>query len=69
MEEQSGDDLEFFGVKLRVNNPRLAALLNSGVNENVVVIGRRARDLIAAAEEDDDMTVACEDGASYAEAP
>jgi len=36
--------VEFFGVKLKVNNPRLAALLNSNVNEDVQVIGLRARD-------------------------
>jgi hypothetical protein len=36
--------VEFFGVKLRVNNPHLAALLNSSVNDDVQVIGRRARD-------------------------
>ena len=36
--------VEFFGVKLKVNNPRLAALLNSSVSDDVQVIGRRARD-------------------------
>jgi hypothetical protein len=39
--------VEFFGVKLKVNNPRLAALLNSNVNDDVQVIGRRARDAYA----------------------
>jgi len=39
--------VEFFGVKLRVNNPHLAALLNSSVNDDVQVIGRRARDAFA----------------------
>jgi len=39
--------VEFFGVKLKVNNPRLAALLNSSVNEDVQVIGRRARSAFA----------------------
>jgi hypothetical protein len=37
-------NVEFFGVKLKVNNPRLAALLNSSVSDDVQVIGRRARD-------------------------
>ncbi len=46
-------EVEFFGIKLKVNNPRLATLLNSSVNENVVVIGRRTVDLIARADEDD----------------
>ena len=40
---ESGE-LEFFGVTLKVKNPRLAALLNSSVNEDVEVIGRRARE-------------------------
>ena len=30
-------------MKLKVNDPRLAALLNSSVNDDVQVIGRRAR--------------------------
>lgn len=45
-------DVEFFGVKLKVANPRLVTLLNSSVNENVVVIGRRTVDLLARADED-----------------
>ena len=39
--------VEFFGVRLKVNNPHLAALLNSNVNDDVQVIGRRARDAFA----------------------
>ena len=35
--------VDFFGVKLKVNNPHLAALLNSSVTEDVQVIGLRAR--------------------------
>jgi len=42
------EDVEFFGVRLKVNNPHLAALLNSDVTEEVRVIGRRARDVFAA---------------------
>lgn len=41
-------DVEFFGVKLKVNNPHLAALLNSSVTEDVQVIGLRARDAFTA---------------------
>ena len=37
-------EVEFFGVKLKVRSPHLAALLNSSVHEDVQVIGRRARD-------------------------
>ena len=50
-------DLEFFGVKLKVKNERLATLLNSSVNENVVVIGRRTFDLLARADEDEGLDV------------
>ena len=45
-------DIEFFGIKLKVRDPRLARLLNSDVSENVVVIGRRTVDLLARADED-----------------
>lgn len=48
-------DVEFFGVKLKVTNPRLATLLNSSVNENVVVIGRRTIDLLVRADEDEGL--------------
>jgi hypothetical protein len=48
-----GGELEFFGVKLKVKNPRLAELLNSDVTEDVQVIGARARDVLAATPEDD----------------
>lgn len=51
-ETQQGE-VEFFGIKLKVKNPRLATLLNSSVNENVVVIGRRTVDLIARADEEE----------------
>ena len=50
-------DLEFFGVKLKVKNERLATLLNSSVNENVVVIGRRTFDLLARADEEEGLDV------------
>jgi hypothetical protein len=48
---ESATDLEFFGVKLKVKNPRLAALLNSDVNDDVQLIGRRARDAFAGADD------------------
>jgi hypothetical protein len=35
-------EVEFFGFKLTVRNPRLTALLNSSVDEDVRVVGRRA---------------------------
>jgi len=48
-----GNELEFFGVKLKVKNARLAELLNSSVTEDVQVIGARARDVFATTPEDD----------------
>ncbi len=47
-------EIEFFGVKLSVRSPHLAALLNSSVTEDVQVIGRRARDAFGAAGESRD---------------
>ncbi len=46
-----GSELEFFGVKLKVKNPHLAALLNSDVHEDVQVIGQRAREAFRGDEE------------------
>jgi hypothetical protein len=47
-----GSELEFFGVKLKVNNPRLAALLNSDITDDVQVVGRRAREAFAGPADD-----------------
>jgi len=47
-----GNELEFFGVKLKVKNARLAELLNSSVTEDVQVIGARARDVFATPEDE-----------------
>jgi hypothetical protein len=46
------DEVEFFGVKVKVRSSHLAALLNSDVTEDVVVVGRRARDVILNEEPD-----------------
>lgn len=60
-----GEDatLEFFGCSIKCRSPRLAALLNSGVNENVVVVGQRAVEVFAKAgpemRVDDDEAEAC----------
>ena len=45
-------EVEFFGVKLKVNNPRLAALLNSDVTDEVTGVVQRARGVFAADEPD-----------------
>jgi hypothetical protein len=41
-------EVEFFGVKLKVQNPRLAVLLNGGVTDEVQVVVGRARDALSA---------------------
>jgi len=51
--EGSTDSVEFFGVRLTVKDPRLAALLNSDVTDDVVVVGRRAIDLVTVDDEDE----------------
>jgi hypothetical protein len=48
MQASNGSEVEFFGVKLKVKNPHLAALLNSDVHEDVQVIGQRAREAFRA---------------------
>lgn len=46
-----GEDanIEFFGCSIKCRSPRLAALLNSDVNEDVVVVGQRAAEVFAQA--------------------
>jgi hypothetical protein len=51
----SDGEVEFFGAHIKVKSPRLAALLNSAVTDDVVVVGKRARDLVSADERDDEM--------------
>jgi hypothetical protein len=51
----SDREVEFFGAHIKVKNPRLAALLNSAVTDDVGVVGKRARDLVSADERDDEM--------------
>ncbi len=46
-----GSELEFFGVRLKVKNAHLAALLNSDVTDDVQVVGLRARDVLKAGDE------------------
>jgi hypothetical protein len=49
---EGAGEVEFFGVKLKVNSPRLAALLNSDVTDEVSVAVRRARGTITADDAD-----------------
>ncbi len=41
-------ELEFFGARLKVRHPRLAALLSSVVEEDVRVVGRVAPSALSA---------------------
>ena len=50
-----GADVEFFGAHIKVKNAKLAALLNSALTDDVTVVGKRALDLVAAGERDDEM--------------
>lgn len=43
----TGGEIEFFGVKLKVDDPRLAALLNSDVTDDVQIVGRRVREALS----------------------
>ena len=40
-------DVEFFGIHIRVRDPKLAALLNSDVTDDVVVVARRTAGLLS----------------------
>jgi hypothetical protein len=43
---EDSSDVEFFGIRIKVKDPRLAALLNSDVTDNVVVVAKRARGVV-----------------------
>jgi hypothetical protein len=51
-------EVDFFGAHIKVKSARLAALLNSAVTDDVVVVGKRARDLVSPDEREDEMNVA-----------
>jgi len=51
-------DIEFFGAHIKVKSARLAALLNSSVTEDVVVVGKRALDLVSPDDRDADLNAA-----------
>ena len=56
-----GSDIDFFGAHIKVSSARLAALLNSSVTEDVVVVGKRALDLVSADDRELDMNLALDD--------
>ena len=60
--ERPTDSVEFFGFRLKVKDPRLAALLNSDVTDDVVVIGQRAIDLVTVDDEDEADAVSGREG-------
>ncbi len=51
-------EVDFFGAHIKVRSARLAALLNSAVTDDVVIVGRRARDLVSPDEREDEMNMA-----------
>ena len=62
-------EVDFFGAHIKVRSARLAALLNSAVTDDVVVVGRRARDLVSPEERDDEMNRALDGVEARGEAP
>lgn len=40
---EDSSEVEFFGIRIKVKDPRLAALLNSDVTDDVRVVVERAR--------------------------
>ena len=56
-----GSDIDFFGAHIKVRSSRLAALLNSSVTEDVVVVGKRALDLVSPDDRELDVNLALDD--------
>jgi hypothetical protein len=54
----SEGDVEFFGAHIQVKSAKLAALLNSVVTDDVVVVGKRALDLVSPEQRDEEMNYA-----------
>jgi hypothetical protein len=50
----SEGDVEFFGAHIKVKSAKLAALLNSVVTDDVVVVGKRALDLVSPEQRDEE---------------
>ena len=48
-------EVDFFGAPIKVRSARLAALLNSDVTDDVVVVGKRARELVSPDEREDEV--------------
>ena len=61
-----GSDIDFFGAHIKVKSARLAALLNSSVTEDVVVVGKRALDLVSSDERDLDVNLALDEAGAPA---
>ncbi len=61
-------DVDFFGAHIKVKSPRLAALLNSAVTDDVVVVGKRALDLVSSDQREEDLNVVLDGGRTEAPA-
>jgi hypothetical protein len=55
-------EVDFFGAHIKVRSAKLAALLNSAVTDDVVVVGKRALDLVSPDERDQDLNIALDAG-------
>ena len=43
MNDEQSDEVNFFGITIKVRSSKLAAVLNSDVTDDVVVVARRVR--------------------------
>jgi hypothetical protein len=50
-----GSEVEFFGARIKVKNAALAALLNSGMTDDVVVVGKRAKDALVKEDDEEEL--------------
>jgi hypothetical protein len=54
-EMTDGAEVDFFGAHIKVKSAKLAALLNSALTDDVVVVGKRALDLVSAEQCDEEL--------------
>jgi hypothetical protein len=64
-----GGEVDFFGAHIKVKNAKLAALLNSTLSDDVVVVGKRALDVVSAEQRDEEMIYVIDGAGEQSEAP
>ena len=62
-------EVDFFGAHIKVKSAKLAALLNSAVTDDVVVVGKRALDLVSPEQRDEEMNFAIGEVAARPDSP